>query len=171
MKTPRIILSITIIVCCFIGCKENKTITELEEYRHQIAIEEQNIKIIELYVQEILNKGNLSVTDSIIGDEFVDPASGAGEKGPETLKHVISYFRSTFPDLKVTIDEIITDRNKVAWKWTAHATHQGEIFGIPASNRKVIFSGIIIDKIIDGKIVHRQGIWNRLGLKEQLSEK
>jgi steroid delta-isomerase-like uncharacterized protein len=171
MKTLRIILSIKIIVCCFIGCQEKKTIAELEEYRHQIAIEEKNIKIIELYAEEILNNGNLSLVDSIIGNEFVDPVSVAGEKGPEALKHVISYFRSTFPDLKITIDEIVTDKDKVAWKWTAHATHQGEIFGIPPSGKTVKFSGIIIDNIIDGKIVQRQGIWDRLGLKEQLSEK
>jgi len=73
--------------------------------------------------------------------------------------------------LKVKIDEIITDKDKVAWKWTAEATHQGEIFGIPATNKNILFNGIIIDKIMDGKIVQRQGIWDRLGLKEQLLEK
>jgi predicted ester cyclase len=73
--------------------------------------------------------------------------------------------------LKVTIDEIITGKDKVAWKWSAHGTHRGEIFGIAPSNKAVSFSGIIIDKIIDGKIVQRQGIWDRLALKEQLLQK
>ena len=132
------------------------------------AMEERNARIIELYVEEILNKGNLTVADSIIGDNFLDPASVAGEKGPDALKRVISYFRSTFPDLKVTINEIVTDQDKVVWKWTAQASHQGEIFDIPPTNKMVTFSGIIIDKIHDGKIVQRQGIWDRLGLKEQL---
>ncbi len=134
-------------------------------------MEEQNTRIIKLYVEEILNKGNLSLADSIIGDEFVDPASGAGEKGPEALKHVISYFRCTFPDLKVTIDEMVTDKDIVAWKWTARATHKGEIFGIAPTNKRVSFSGIIFDKIIDDKIVQRQGIWDRLALREQLLER
>ena len=159
------------LLCFFVGCQEKKTNADLEKYRHQIATEEQNIKIIKLYVDEILNHNNLSLVDSIIGDEFVDPASVVGEHGPEALRHVISYFRSTFPDLKVKIDEIITDKDKVAWKWTAEATHQGEIFGIPATNKNILFNGIIIDKIMDGKIVQRQGIWDRLGLKEQLLEK
>ena len=177
MKKPSMILSlalillITALLCCFNSCQENETNAELEEYRNQIAVEEQNIKIIKLYVEEILNKGNLSVADTIIGDEFEDPASLAGEKGPEGLKHVISYFRSTFPDLNVTIDEMVTDKERVAWKWTAYATHRGEIFGIPPTNKKVIFSGIIIDKIIDDKIVQRLGIWDRLSLKDQLLEK
>ena len=154
----KLIVLLIIVVFC-ISCQDKQ------------AMEEQNAKIIKLYVEEILNKGNLSVADSIIGDEFVDPVSVAGEKGPEALKQVISYFRSTFPDLKITIDEIVADKDKVAWKWTAHATHQGEIFGIPPTNEIVTFSGIIIDKIIDGKIVKRWGIWDRLGLKQQLSEK
>lgn len=153
------LIVLLIIIVFWISCKDKQ------------AMEEQNIRIIELYVEEILNNGNLSMADSIIGDDFVDPASATGERGPEALKHVISYFRSTFPDLKVTIDEIVNDKNKVAWKWTAHGTHQGEIFGIAPTNRRVSFSGIIIDKIIDGKIVQRQGIWNRLALKEQLLER
>jgi len=171
MKKLDLILFLTALLCYFNGCQENETNAELEKYHHQIAIEEQNIRIIKLYVEEILNKGNLYLADSIIGNDFVDPASSAGEKGSETLKHVISYFRSTFPDLKVTIDEMVTDKDKVAWKWTAVATHQGEIFGIPPSGKTVTFRGIIIDKIIDGKIVRRQGIWDRLNLKEQLYKK
>jgi predicted ester cyclase len=153
------LIVLLIIIVFWISCKDKQ------------AMGEQNIRIIELYVKEILTNGTLSMADSIIGDEFVDPASVAGEKGPEPLKRVISYFRSTFPDLKVTIDEIVTHNDKVAWKWTAHGTHQGEIFGIAPTNKRVSFSGIIIDKIIDGKIVHRHGIWDRLALREQLLER
>lgn len=171
MKKIYIILSIPFLAYCFIGCQEKQTIPELEKFRDQIAIEERNIKIINLYVDKILNKGNLAVADSIIGEEFVDPASGSGEKGPESLKKVISYFRSVFPDLKITIDGIVSDKDIIAWRWTAIGTHQGEILGIPPSNKKVTFSGIIFDKIINGKIVCRQGIWDRMGLKERLLEK
>ncbi|MBN2366339.1 MAG: hypothetical protein EH225_10350 [Calditrichaeota bacterium] len=111
------------------------------------------------------------MADSIIGDAFVYPASDTGGRGPEALKQVISYFRSTFSDLEVTIDEMVTGKEKVAWKWTAHGTHQGEIFGIAPSHKPVTFSGIIIDKVIDGKIMQRQGIWERMALKEQLLSK
>jgi predicted ester cyclase len=166
-----IIIPLAILSIFLFSCQGREATAELEEFRAQTATEKQNIEIVKLYVGEILNNGNLSMADSIIGAEFVDPASVAGEPGPEALKKVISYFRSTFPDLKVTIDEIFAHNDKVAWKWTAHGTQQGEIFGIAPTRNRVSFSGIIIDKIIDSKIVQRQGIWDRWALKEQLSEK
>jgi predicted ester cyclase len=131
MKKIWIILPLAIFSFFMFSCQEREALAELEKFRAQTTIEKQNIKIVELYVEEIMNNGNLSMVDSIIDDDFLDPASATGERGPEALKQVILYFRSTFPDLKVTIDEIVTDKNKVAWKWTARATHQGRSSGLP----------------------------------------
>lgn len=113
-------------------------------------IKNQNIQIIELYVNEIWNKWNLSLIDSIIGEDFVDPASTTGEKGPDAFKEVVAGYRTTFPDLKITIDEMIADENKVAWKWTASGTND-------STGERETFSGIIIDRIEEGKIVQRIG--------------
>lgn len=148
------------------GCGEEAPRAE----QQQMKIRE-SVQIVQRYVDEILNKGSLAVADEIIGKDFVDPAAGAGEKGPESLKKVIASFRSVFPDLIVTIDTSVVSGDKIAWKWTAAGTHRAVMFGIPPTNKPVTFGGIIIDTVRDGKIVRRQGVWDRLGLKEQLMKK
>ena len=119
----------------------------------------QNIEIVELYVEEIWNKWNFSIIDSIIGEEFVDPASTTGEKGPEAFKAVMASFQSIFPKINLTIDEIVADEKRVAWKWTATATYT-------PTKKEVILNGIIMDRIEDGKIVERCGFWDDSILKE-----
>lgn len=156
---------ITIILASVAGCGEDAPRTEQQQIQKH-----KNFQIIQLYVDEMLNKGNLSVADEIIGDNFTDPAAQPGEKGPESLKKVIASFRTIFPDLTVTIDEMVVDGENIAWKWTAQGTHSRTIFGIPPTGKQVIFGGIIIDTIRDGKIVQRQGIWDRMGLRDQLSK-
>ncbi|MBW2098949.1 MAG: ester cyclase [Deltaproteobacteria bacterium] len=157
---------ITIILASVAGCGENRPRTEQRQSQ-----EHTNVQIIRRYVAEILNKGTLSVADQIIGEDFVDPAGAPSEKGPKSLKKVIASFRSIFPDLLVTIDEMVVDGKSIAWKWTATGTHQAVMFGIPPTGKLVTFSGIIIDTIRNGKIVERQGIWDRMGLKNQLMRK
>ncbi len=73
-----------------------------------------NIEIIERYVEEIWNKWNFDMVDSLIGDDFVDPSSTTGEKGPEAFKEIIAGYQAMYPDLKVTIDELVADEHKVA---------------------------------------------------------
>lgn len=148
------------------GCGEEVRRTEKQQMEKC-----ESIQLVRRYVEEILNKGDLSVADEIIGKDFVDPAAVPGEKGPESLKKVIASFRRIFPDLTVTIDESVVSEDQIAWKWTAAGTHQRELFGIPPTNKRVTFSGIMIDTIRNGKIVRRQGVWDRLGLKEQLMKK
>ena len=131
-----IILTISFLLCC------NK----------QQNIKSQNIQIIELYVNELWNNRNLALADSIIGENFIDPASDSLKKGPESIKEIIASYMSIYPDIRINIDEIVADENKVAWKWTAIGTNRN-------TGKQESFSGIIIDKIEEGKIVQRTGAW------------
>ena len=101
--------------------------------------ERQNIQVIEIYSNEIWNNRDFSSIDSIIGEDFVDPASVSGEKGPGGLREVIMSYLEAYPDLKITVEEIVADNNKVAWKYIAVGTNK-------STGEKTTFNGIIIDK-------------------------
>ena len=156
-------LSFFLLLSVFTGCGGDAPRTGQKQIQ-----ENENIRVIQQYVGKILNNGDLFVADDIIGNDFVDPAGAPGEKGPESLKKIIASFRNIFPDLAVTIDEMVVDGKSIAWKWTATGTHGAAMFGIAPTGKQVTFGGIIIDTIRNGKIVERQGIWDRMGLKEQL---
>jgi len=122
-------------------------------------IRDQNIQIVNTYVSEVWNKWNFDIIDSIIHEDFVDPASTTGEKGPDAFKDVMAGLRGIFPDMQMTIDEIVADDSLVAWKWSAVTTYAPQ-------NKKVAIQGIIMDKIDNGRIIQRWGYWDDSPLHE-----
>jgi predicted ester cyclase len=71
------------------------------------------------------------------------------------------------PDLKFTVDDTVSEGDKLVVSWTITGTHRGEFLGVPPTNRKVTFSGITINQIANGKILESTVIWDGLGLLKQ----
>jgi steroid delta-isomerase-like uncharacterized protein len=86
----------------------------------------------------------------------------------DDLKDAVKEYREAFPDLTCTIEELIAEGDKVAYRWTMRGTHQGEIEGIAPTGRAVEVSGITIVRLEDGKIVEDRFESGSPGLDEQL---
>jgi predicted ester cyclase len=84
------------------------------------------------------------------------------------FKQMESEMYDAFPDMHVTIDDMVAEGDKVAVRTTWTGTHKGEIMGIPPTNKKVTFSLIVIDRFAGGKIVEDHGQYDALGLMRQL---
>ena len=80
---------------------------------------EDNKTIVRRIFTEIINRGNLTLADTLIGPGYVYHGSGGLElRGPEGFKQLVTMYRSAFPDLNLTIDDILEDGNKVVTRWT-----------------------------------------------------
>jgi steroid delta-isomerase-like uncharacterized protein len=97
-----------------------------------------------------------------------DPTVFGAEVGPAAYRRQVDRFLTGFPDLVVTVDDTVSEQDKLVVAWTVTGTHQGEFLGVPATNKKVSFSGITINQVGDGKIIESTVIWDVLGLLEQL---
>jgi predicted ester cyclase len=84
------------------------------------------------------------------------------------FKQEESEWYDAFPDMHVTIDDMVAEGDKVAARVTMTGTHKGEIMGIPPTNKKVTVSLIFIDRFAGGKIVEDHGEYNALDLMRQL---
>jgi steroid delta-isomerase-like uncharacterized protein len=84
------------------------------------------------------------------------------------FKQMESEAFDAFPDMHVTIDDMVAEGDKVATRVTMTGTHKGEYMGIPPTSKKVTVSGIFIDRFAGGKIVEDNGIFDTLGLMRQL---
>jgi len=84
------------------------------------------------------------------------------------FKQIGSEWYDAFPDMHVTIDDMVAEGDKVAFRSTWTGTHKGEIMGIPPTNKKVTISLITISRIVGGKIVEDHGQFNALDLMRQL---
>ena len=105
--------------------------------------------LLQTFVREPWENGNLEALDEAVSDAYVLD----DELSIDDLKEVIRSTRQGLPDLKVTIDDVVSEGDKVAWRWTMRGTHQGELEGHPPTGRQVTFSGITIVHLENGKVV------------------
>lgn len=73
-----------------------------------------------------------------------------------------------FPDLQVTIDDLIEESGKVAFRGRFEGTQLGEFSGIDPSNVKVEFEALEIFWLEDGKITESWGYWPKAAIIGQL---
>ena len=131
---------------------------------------EENEAVVRRYFQEILDGGNLDLVDEIFDPQYVlhDPGSPQEVRGLEGTKRYVGMFRSAFPDIAHTIEDQIAEGDRVVTRLRAHATHEGELMGIPPTGKEVTIEGISIWRIADGKIKECWFNYDALGLMQQL---
>ncbi len=117
----------------------------------------------------IWNERRMEFIPQVIADThaITDPTVAGGAVGPSAYRRQVERFLTGLPDLHFEVDDTITEKDKLVVYWTITGTHRGEFLGVPATNKKVSFSGITINQIRDGKIIESTVIWDGLGLLEQ----
>jgi steroid delta-isomerase-like uncharacterized protein len=164
MKKLLMIIPLVILFCFTFSCQE-----QAEEG----ITEEEAIAIGDVYVKA-RNEVNLALLDEIYAPDVVvhDCSSPEDIIGLEALKKYYSYTHRALPDLYATIDETIVKGDKIVWVWTFSATNTGPFHtplgDIPATGRKVQFSGVAIDRVDEGKLVEEWVYFNVLQVLQQL---
>ncbi|HLE90092.1 MAG TPA: ester cyclase [Anaerolineales bacterium] len=132
---------------------------------------ETNKTVSRRFFEEVFSKGKLAVADEIIAKDHANSGPGTLPgltPGPEGSKQFVTVYRNAFPDVHFTIDEQIAEGDKVVTRWTAHGTHQGELAGIPATGKSSTVTGIVVDRLVNGKIAESWGIFDQFGMMQQL---
>jgi steroid delta-isomerase-like uncharacterized protein len=125
--------------------------------------------IIRRYVDTVFNQQQLDRADETVASDFVDHAALAGQAGGLTgAKQKWAMFHAAIPDLRVTIEDMVADGEKVAVRRSYQGTHQGQLFGVPATGRPFQIGGFSIFRIVDGKITEHWELLDRLALMQQL---
>jgi len=110
------------------------------------------------------------LADQIFASDVVDhnPAPGQGP-GVGGIKQIIAVYHGAFPDLHLSCDDIVGSGDRVAVRWSATGTHDGDQLGVPPTHRDVRLTGIDIVRIQDGRIVERWGEANGLEMMAQIA--
>ena len=98
---------------------------------------EENKAIVQRYVDEIQNEHNLDAIESIFSSDFIDHMDSFGGlfQGLDGLKRGYAALLNAFPDLHVTVEDMIAEDDKVVIYKTATGTHCEEYLGIPATGK------------------------------------
>ena len=126
-------------------------------------------KAIFQQIIDAINAQDVAAIGRLFGPNFVDhdPAPGQGE-GPQGLADMMQMFFSGFPDLKVTVNRMISEGDLVGGAMTIEGTQTGAFMGIPASGKKVSFTEMHMVRIVNGKAVEHWGVVDSMTLMQQL---
>lgn len=123
-------------------------------------------RLVSRWYEEIWNQGRLDVADEIFVPDYVHP--GQTVTGPESAKRVVQAYRTAFPDIHFTIDDMIEEGGRVATRLTMTGTHLGPLDGIPPTGRRVEIQAIGIFEVRGGKLMRHWGVFDALGMRRQL---
>lgn len=126
---------------------------------------DENKSLVRRLYEECINTGDLDLLGELIADDFI---VSPGEKGLVEFAQSIGAVRSGFPDVQFEIDDLFAEGDRVAVRWTFHATHSGDFAGLKESNARVTQTGNVIYQIGHGKITRAWLQVDRLGLLQQI---
>jgi steroid delta-isomerase-like uncharacterized protein len=169
MKKCFSVVTFVFLLCFASACQNKAEKAELEKFRAQAKVEEQN-KAIVSREWDAYSKGDYEAFKQVVASVYVwhDPS---GSVKPRSLEETIEYgkmLHKSFPDLSFSIEEMFAGGDRVVSRYIMRGTQQGEFAGLPATGNKSEMSGIMIHRIENGKVVEEREESDFMGFIEQL---
>jgi steroid delta-isomerase-like uncharacterized protein len=122
------------------------------------------------FFEDGFNEGRIDALDEVMSDDLQlhDPSLQSDLRGPAAAREVIETYRGAFPDVHMTIDDVVEQRDRVVIRWTARGTHTGELNGLAPTDRAVEVTGITIQRIAGNRVAEAWSNWDTLGLLQQI---
>lgn len=131
--------------------------------------------IVRQLVEEAWNQGKLAICDELLAPSFVGHNAGTPDlRGIAANKQFIAAYRTAFPDLRMTVEELVTDGDKCVARLTATGTQTGPLAvvpgtpSIPPTGKRATVQVIVVHHLADGKVVELWSISDTMDLMRQL---
>ena len=169
MKSLSIILLMSLILCFMVSCQDKEAMAELEEFKAQAEVEEQN-KALVLQLFEELGKGNIEKGYEVVAPDYrlYYPSNTDTPLTKEQNLEISLQEYQAFPDVIHEIKDIVAVDDKVMVRAVDIATHTQEFQGIPPTGNRYEVSWIVVYRFEEGKIVEAWQEFDSLGWMQQL---
>ena len=115
---------------------------------------EPNKALVRRYLEELINRGDLTVAEEILAPDYVNHTAGGGiGTGREGLVRGVRALRTAFPDWHVTLEALVAEGDLVVDRFAIRATHTGSVNGIAPTGRPIATRGMHMWRVADGKLV------------------
>jgi steroid delta-isomerase-like uncharacterized protein len=135
-----------------------------------IMDKDEKVKLVVRIADDLWNRGNIDAADEIMLEDanYYGPHMPNGKGTREDWKRAITMYRSAFPDSHVIYEDLIVTEDTVVGRWTASATHSGDLPGLAPTGKPIKISGITIYRFVESKISEAWEELNMLGMWQQL---
>ncbi len=119
---------------------------------------EENLSLARQYIEQFLNRGNMAIADNILSPDYrryLSPSSTP--LNVDQQKQRIAGLRAAFPDLHVTIEDVLVEGDRVAVRVVLHGTQRGAFLGIPPTGKPVTVFALDVIRIENGRFVEHWG--------------
>ena len=120
------------------------------------------------WFEEVWNARREEAVEEMMAADAVGHMEGGDVRGPEEFRKARSMFLTAFPDMYITLEDVVSEGDRAAVRWRVQGTHAGELLGVPASERRIDVRGTSWFMIRDGKLDEGWDTWNLGGLVESL---
>jgi steroid delta-isomerase-like uncharacterized protein len=138
--------------------------------RKEVPVSEEIKALVRRQEEDLFSGGNLDVADEIYAPDYVghDPSNPEEVRGLQAAKQAAADYRRAFPDLRVTVEDLMAEGDKVAARLRVRGTHLGDLNGIAPTGRRVDFTGIVMSRVEGGRIAEDWANFDDLGMMRQL---
>jgi len=127
-----------------------------------------NKDTIKRLIEEVWNQKNPNLIDELIAPDYVNNNPEGVLNGTLGYHQFYDTYTNAFPDLKLSITDLIEGEDRVVCRYVCKGTHKGDLMGIAPTNNQISVHGIVIATLKEDKIVEEKIIWDTLSLWQQL---
>ena len=124
-------------------------------------------KALVRHVYELASRGEIVASYEFFAPKYVDHFT-TGDMSLKQVKQTMAQLFAAIPDAKATIEHIVAEGDKVAWRVTWRGTHRGEYMGIAPTGKEIVLTGSNICRIVGGKLAETWVVVDSLHLYQQL---
>ncbi len=118
---------------------------------------------------QVYNDSDISLWNDAMSESYVGHINQMEVPSRDVGRGFVEALINAFPNIEYTVQDTVIQGNKVTSRWTATATHTGDLFGMPPTNKDINMLGITIFRIEDGKIAELWDVYDEKGMMDQLT--
>lgn len=118
--------------------------------------------------EEVVTEGRAELLDTFVAEESADGPRAAWASGRQGFRDHLEGLRKSLPDVRATVTDLVAEDDRVVVFWRIQGTHQGELWGVPATGRTIDATSVSLITFHDNQIVNYSVLPDRLTILSQL---
>lgn len=131
-------------------------------------MESDNERLVRAFVEAVINRGDEALLPGLVAADHVGHDPLGDHYGVDGMRIAVAELRAAFPDLGLTVEDVVAAGDRVVHRYTLTGTQSGPFLGLPPTGRSVKATGIALHRVAGGKLAERWGILDAIGLLRQL---